>query len=200
MGPDQLAALTVFALVGSFTPGPNTAIATLTGANFGMRAGVPHMLGVPFGFGSMLLAAAGGVAAVLLTHPVAALVIRVLGTAYLLWLGGSMIRATEAQPLSAGPFSLPLSFSQSALFQYLNPKAWMLAAATAGAFMAGEAPLQRGAWAAAIFGVATFVSLVLYTGLGASLRKWLAHGRRLRIFNVTMGAILALTALWLALR
>ena len=50
MEADQVIALAVFALVGSFTPGPNNAIATLTGANFGMRAAVPHILGVPFGF------------------------------------------------------------------------------------------------------------------------------------------------------
>lgn len=200
MPPDQFIALIVFALVGSFTPGPNTAIATLTGANFGMRAGVPHMLGVPFGFGSMLLAATGGVAALLVTHPVATHVIRVLGTAYLCWLAWSLVRSSEMQPLAAGPFKLPLSFTQSALFQYLNPKAWMLSAATAGAFMAGDAPFARGAWASAIFALAAFLSLVLYTGLGASLRQWLARGTRLRTFNVTMGALLALTALWMALQ
>jgi threonine/homoserine/homoserine lactone efflux protein len=197
MEPDQLVALTVFAVVGSFTPGPNNAIATLTGANFGLRAGVPHMLGVPFGFASMLLAAAGGVAALLLTHPVAADVIRWLGTAYLLWLAWSLLRATESQPLTSGPFTLPLSFSQSALFQYLNPKAWMLSAATAGAFMAGDGPLLRGAVAAGLFAITAFASLLCWTALGASLRAWLAHGARLRIFNVAMGASLALTALWM---
>jgi threonine/homoserine/homoserine lactone efflux protein len=200
MEADQIVALTVFALIGSFTPGPNNAIATLTGANFGLRAAVPHMLGVPFGFASMLLAAAGGVAAVLLTHPVAAEVIRWLGTAYLLWLAWSLTRATESKPLASGPFTLPLSFSQSALFQYLNPKAWMLSAATAGAFMTGDAPLVRGAWAAVLFGLTAFASVALWAALGASLRAWLAHGSRLRVFNVVMGVSLALTALWMLFR
>jgi threonine/homoserine/homoserine lactone efflux protein len=200
MDADQLLALAVFALVGSFTPGPNNAIATLTGANFGMRAAVPHMLGVPFGFASMLLAAAGGVAAVLLAHPVAAEVIRWLGTAYLLWLAWSLMRANDSGALTSGPFKLPLSFSQSALFQYLNPKAWMLSAATAGAFMAGDSPLRRGALAAAIFALAAFASLVTWSALGASLRTWLAQGSRLRVFNLVMGASLALTALWMLVR
>jgi threonine/homoserine/homoserine lactone efflux protein len=200
MDADQVVALVVFALVGSFTPGPNNAIATLTGANFGMRAAVPHMLGVPFGFASMLLAAAGGVAAVLLKNPVAAEVIRWLGTAYLLWLAWSLMRASEAKPLASGPFALPLSFSQAALFQYLNPKAWMLAAATAGAFMAGDGPFVRGALAAAVFAVTAFASLVVWAALGASLRAWLAQGLRLRVFNVVMGLSLAITALWMLLR
>ncbi|HTT10307.1 MAG TPA: LysE family translocator [Burkholderiaceae bacterium] len=200
MEADQVVALVVFALVGSFTPGPNNAIATLTGANFGMRAAVPHILGVPFGFASMLLAAAAGVAALLLTHPAAGEAIRWFGTAYLLWLAWSLVRATEAKALGSGPFALPLSFSQAALFQYLNPKAWMLAAATAGAFMAGDGPLVRGALAAAIFAVTAFASLVVWAALGASLRSWLAHGTRLRAFNVVMGASLAITALWMLLR
>jgi len=192
MDADQVVALVVFALVGSFTPGPNNAIATLTGANFGMRAAVPHILGVPFGFASMLLAAAGGVAAVLLTHPVAAEAIR--------WLAWSLMRASESNALASGPFALPLSFSQAALFQYLNPKAWMLAAATAGAFMAGDGPFVRGALAAAIFAVTAFASLVVWAALGASLRAWLAQGSRLRAFNVVMGLSLAITALWMLLR
>ena len=200
MDVDQLIALTVFALVGSFTPGPNNAIATLTSANFGMRAVVPHLLGVPFGFGSMLIAAAGGVAAILLAHPVAAEAIRWLGTAYLLWLAWSLMRSTESKPLTSGPFALPLSFSQSALFQYLNPKAWMLSAATAGAFMAGDDPLVRGAWAVGIFTLACIGSIVLWAALGATLRNWLAHGSRLRAFNVVMGVSLAITALWMLLR
>ena len=69
-----------------FTPGPNTAIATVTGANFGFRAAVPHMFGVPVGFASMLLAAAGGAAAIVLAFPLAAQVLKWAGVAYLMWL------------------------------------------------------------------------------------------------------------------
>jgi hypothetical protein len=60
---EQLLALAVLALVGSFTPGPNNMIATVTGANHGFRAALPHVFGVPFGFASMLIAGAFGVAA-----------------------------------------------------------------------------------------------------------------------------------------
>jgi threonine/homoserine/homoserine lactone efflux protein len=73
----------------------------------------------------------------------------------------------------------------------------MLSAATAGAFMAGDGPLLRGAAAAGLFAITAFASLLCWTALGASLRAWLAHGARLRIFNVAMGASLALTALWM---
>ena len=66
---EQLVALAILAIVGSFTPGPNNMIATVTGANHGFRAALPHIFGVPFGFASMLIAGAVGVTALLLTYP-----------------------------------------------------------------------------------------------------------------------------------
>ena len=63
MPADQLIALATLAVVGSFTPGPNNVIATVTGANHGLRATLPHILGVPFGFRTMLVAGSLGVAA-----------------------------------------------------------------------------------------------------------------------------------------
>jgi threonine/homoserine/homoserine lactone efflux protein len=198
---DQLTALTLFALAGCFTPGPNNAIATVTGANCGFRAAVPHIFGVPFGFASMLLAAAGGVAALILTSPLASSLLRWAGVAYLLWLSLGLARARDlgAAPAS-GPFRIPLTFTQSALFQYFNPKAWMLAAATAGTWFAGPHAMARGAVAALVFGAAASASLVVWAWLGAALRAWLAQGRRLRAFNLAMGALLAATAWWMAFR
>jgi threonine/homoserine/homoserine lactone efflux protein len=200
MGQDQFAALIAFAAVASFTPGPNNTIAAATGANFGLRAVLPHVFGVPVGFSSMLLATTGGVAALLLATPTLATLLKWIGVAYLLWLSWQLVRPTAVgtEPAS-GPFSLPLGFAQSAVFQYLNPKAWMFALATATAFVNGEAPLQRAAVVVVICAVFTFLSLLLWGWLGAALRGWLAHNSRLRVFNVTMGLLLAATALWMGI-
>src|SRR5215475_12394665 len=65
----QLGAFVVFSLVGSFTPGPNTTIATATGANFGFRAVVPHVAGVPFGMTTLLVLGSLGVTGLLLALP-----------------------------------------------------------------------------------------------------------------------------------
>jgi threonine/homoserine/homoserine lactone efflux protein len=198
MTHDQWIALVLFALVGSFSPGPNTTIATVTAANFGLRATLPHVFGVPLGFASMLLLGALGVAAVLLAAPALATVLKLLGIAYLLWLAWHLARAGDRPPERVGgPFTLPLTFTQAALFQYLNPKAWMLAAATAGAWFSGEQSLANGVLASAVFAAAVFASLLLWSALGASLRQWLQHGQRMRRFNLAMGLVLAATALWM---
>lgn len=201
MPPDQLIALVVFATAGCFTPGPNNAIATVTGANFGFRAAIPHILGVPFGFASMLLAATTGVAALVFASPALVDLLKWLGVAYLLWLAVGLARASGAGKATAsGPFRLPLGFMQSALFQYLNPKAWMLALATSGAFLVGERPLLRGAIVMLIFALAAIASLIVWAGSGAALRAWLQQGRRLRAFNIAMAVALAATALWMGWR
>jgi threonine/homoserine/homoserine lactone efflux protein len=196
MSADQLLALIVFALVGSFTPGPNNAIATATGANHGFAATLPHIAGVPFGFSTMLLAAAGGVAALIVASPALSAPLKWLGIAYLLWLAWGLARSRHSGS-AGGPFKLPLAFWQSALFQYLNPKAWMLSVATAAAWLATDRPWQRTAIVCVVFSIACAASLVLWAWVGSALRRWLAHGARLRAFNVAMGTALAATALWM---
>ena len=195
MPADQLLALITLAMAGSFTPGPNNTIAAVTGANHGLRATLPHVLGVPFGFGTLLVAGNLGVAALLVAHPPLAQAIKWLGIGYLLWIAGQVAGATS---LGERRSARPLSFLQSAAFQYANPKAWMLAAAAAATFMADGTGALRLAIVVLVFALAAATSLLLWAAAGVALRRWLAQGTRLRAFNIAMGLLLAATALWMA--
>jgi threonine/homoserine/homoserine lactone efflux protein len=197
MEPAQLWAFVVFSLVGSFTPGPNTTVATATGANFGFRAALPHIFGVPFGFSTMLALGTLGVAGLLLSLPVAAGAIKWVGIGYLLYLGWLLTRPAHGGGRAA-PRARPFTFLQSALFQFANPKAWMLTVATAGTYMSGRGVAARAALICAIFAATCMISLVAWAWAGAALRVWLRAGRRLRWFNAAMGLSLAATALWMA--
>lgn len=193
----QFAALLSLMTVGLFTPGPNTTIAAVTGANFGLRATLPHCVGVAFGFASILALCAAGVGALILASPALALLVRAAGVLYLLWLALKLARSTV---LSDKQVLRPLSVWQSAALQYANIKAWMLALATAASYMAdAQSPLHRALLVCTVFGVLGFVSNGVYGMLGASLRQWLQAGHRIRWFNRGMGLALALTALWIAL-
>jgi len=194
---DQILALVTLAVVGTFTPGPNNVIATVTGANHGLRAAVPHILGVPFGFGTMLVAGSLGVAALLIAHPLLGAAIKWIGIAYLLAIAWIIGRASR---IGDRPLARPLSFWQSAGFQYANPKAWMLAAATAGTFMTDGADLAHTVIIVGVFALSSSASLVLWAWMGSALRQWLQTGSRLARFNLTMGLLLAATALWMAVR
>jgi threonine/homoserine/homoserine lactone efflux protein len=196
MSADQLIALTLFALAGSFTPGPNNTIATATGANFGLRAALPHVFGVPLGFASMLALGSLGVAAAIVAQPALAQAIQWAGIAYLLliaWRIGTARSAGDGLRRAK-----PMTLWQSAAFQYANPKAWMLAAAAAGTYMADAQSPTRTLVICAVFGVTACASLIVWAWVGSALRSWLAVGARLPWFNRTMGALLAATAVWMA--
>jgi threonine/homoserine/homoserine lactone efflux protein len=194
---EQLLPLAVLAFVGSFTPGPNNMIATVTGANHGFRAALPHIFGVPFGFASMLIAGAAGIAALLLTYPFIAGLIKWAGITHLLFIAWQLARPNVPDKESDGTTMKPLSFWQSAAFQYANPKAWMLATATAGSFMTSHATIVTVAIIVIVFSIAAMGSLITWAWVGFALRHWLRVGSRMRIFNVAMGGLLAATALWL---
>lgn len=195
MSADQFAALMVFALAGSFTPGPNNTIATVTGANHGLRATLPHICGVPFGFATLLVAGGLGAAALIFAHPALATAIKWIGIAYLLLIAWSVARADA---LGERSVARPLTFWQSAAFQYANPKAWMLAVATAGTYMAADRAALRIVIICAVFAITCAASLVVWAATGAALKNWLARDSRLRAFNLTMGLTLAATAAWMA--
>lgn len=192
----QFLALLTLLTVGLFTPGPNTAIAAVTGANFGLRATLPHCVGVAFGFASILALCALGVGALVLGQPALAASVHLAGVTYLLWLAWKIARSTV---LTQKQVLRPLSVWQSAVLQYANIKAWMLALAVAASYMTGApSPVQRVLLVCGVFAVLGFVSNGVYGVLGASLRQWLQQGQRVRWFNRAMGAALALTALWIA--
>jgi threonine/homoserine/homoserine lactone efflux protein len=105
----------------------------------------------------------------------------------------------SADTIGDRAFARPLTFWQSAAFQYANPKAWMLAAATAGTYMAADGATMRIAIICGVFSITCAASLLVWAAAGATLKEWLQQGPRLRIFNITMGAMLALTAFWMAI-
>jgi threonine/homoserine/homoserine lactone efflux protein len=200
MEPAQLWAFVVFSLVGSFTPGPNNTIATATAANFGFRAALPHIFGVPFGLSTMLALGSLGAMGLLFSLPTAAGAVKWAGIAYLVYLGWLLMRAARTTPdrASATPAARPLTFLESALFQYANPKAWMLAAATVGTYMSGRDVAMRAALICMVFSATCIASLAVWAWMGAALRAWLRTGRRRWWFNAAMGLSLAATALWMA--
>ena len=120
------------------------------------------------------------------------------GIAYLLFISWQLARPQVTGEEYNRHVMKPLSFWQSAAFQYANPKAWMLVVATAGSFVASNATIARIAIIVSVFSIAAMGSLITWVWVGAALRNWLIMGSRMRIFNVAMGALLAGTALWLA--
>ncbi len=179
--------LALFALVSSGTPGPNNMMLMASGANFGFRQSMPHMLGIAIGFTFMTFLVGLGLAGVFEQFPVLHTVLKVVSVAYMLFLAWKI---ANAAPLKQGEATgSPFTFFQAAAFQWVNPKAWAMAL-TAVTVYAPSRDLYGAVAVALIFGLVNFPSVSVYTVLGEQVRKFLTSPLRLRSFNIVMALLL----------
>ena len=187
MMPDAFLALAAFALVSSITPGPNNLMLMASGANFGFRRTVPHMLGIGIGFGVMIVLVGLGLVRIFDAFPVTHLILTVVGVAYLLWLAWKIAHAAAPDAARAG--ARPFTFTQAALFQWVNPKAWQMAL-TAITLYAPDRSATAILWVALVFALINLPSGSTWTVMGQQMRRVLSSPARLRAFNLSMATLL----------
>ena len=187
MSYELFTALATFAFVTSITPGPNNIMLMASGANFGFRRTVPHMLGVGLGFTFMVILVGIGLVQVFDAYPPSYDVLKVVSVIYLCYLAWKIAKAAPLQ--ESDQAGTPITFFQAALFQWVNPKAWAMAL-TAISVYAPSQSLEAVALVAIIFGAVNLPSVSSWTVLGQQMRRVLTKPIRLRIFNVTMAVML----------
>jgi threonine/homoserine/homoserine lactone efflux protein len=196
MTSSELSALLVLATVSSFTPGPNTTLSTAMAANHGLRHAMRFVCAVPVGWGILFVLCATGLGGLVVAFPPLRWGIVVLGNGYLLWLASRLWGSGRLQ--QADSAKLQVGFVQGVGLQFLNIKAWMLALAIVAGWVVGrEDASERTLVLLPIMVAYGFVSNLTYAVAGAMLRHWLAHGRRLLVFNRCMSGALWLTVVWL---
>lgn len=184
---EQLIALAAFAFVTSITPGPNNLMLMTSGANFGVRRTLPHMLGVALGFVLMTVLVGAGLAPAFVAVPQLFVALQVASVAYLLILAWRI--ATASPPGEATRSSRPMTFLAAAAFQWVNPKAWAMALTAVSVY----APSQTTAGimaVAVVFGVVNLPSVGIWAVLGQQMRRVLTNPARLRAFNLLMAVLL----------
>ena len=187
MTQDLLLALAAYALATSITPGPNNLMLMTSGANFGFRRTLPHMLGIGIGFSVMVLLVGTGLAQIFEAWAPARTVLAVFSVAYLLWLAWKF---ANAAPLGeAENHARPLTFLQAAAFQWVNPKAWAMAL-TATTIYAPDQSTTAILLVALVFGAINLPSVSVWTVLGQQMRRLLTGPARLAWFNRTMALLL----------
>ncbi len=190
MSFDTFTAALVFSLVMGFTPGPNNVMLASSGATHGVRRTLPHLSGVTLGFPVMILLVGLGLATILLASSRLQLGMKIVSCAYLLWLAFQIARSSSVAGRAGG--SKPLSFLQAAAFQWVNPKAWLIAVGAISAYTAGQGAklyLQVAIIAAMSIAV-TFLSTLTWTAFGAAIGRWLRAPLARRLFNLFMAALL----------
>lgn len=189
---DLLMAFVLFAFVSSITPGPNNTMLLASGVNFGVRRSVPHALGVSIGFMVMVMAVGLGLGEVFKAWPMLYSVLRYAGAAYLLYLAWKI--ATSG-PMSDSDRSerKPISFWGAAAFQWVNPKAWVMAVGAITTYTPAQGYLFNVVVIALIFALVNLPSVGIWVMFGSALRSLLQNPRWLMLFNVLMALLLVIS-------
>jgi threonine/homoserine/homoserine lactone efflux protein len=186
---NQLLGLTGFALVGSITPGPNNSLLLASGSRFGFRRTARHVAGTAVGMGALVFVVAGGVGVVLLAVPGADLALKVIGSAYLLYLAA---RVAASHGTGGAVVARPLGLLGAIAFQFANPKGWLFALAAAGTFLPPDlAPVAGGLAVAGTCATVILPTAAVWAAGGAALRRLTDGGRAQRVVNVALALVLA---------
>lgn len=156
------------------------------------------MLGVSIGFPLMLVSVAAGLGTLLRENPSVLTAMRWLGAAYLLYLAWKIATARpELKAANAGSESRPsprhpMSFVQAALFQWVNPKAWLItiSALATVASVSGHPSTARALGLATVFLAVTLPITAFWTMVGVGVSRVLTTERALRRFNLALAALL----------
>jgi threonine/homoserine/homoserine lactone efflux protein len=192
MSTEQTAAFVLFAVVAAVTPGPSNVMLTAAGANGGVVRGLPCLVGVTAGMGLMMFVVPLGLGSLILKNPLVLRALNWAGAAFLLWLSWKIATSRRMDSL---PASRPVGFIGAAVFQWVNPKSWLVTASAAGAFLHAGAgsPVLQSAFLGGLFFLVALPSCFVWLAFGATAQRLLQTPRRLRAFNITMGTVLALS-------
>lgn len=191
----ELVGLAAFSFVSAVTPGPNNVMLWGSGVQFGIRRTVPHIFGIVFGVGSMALLAATGLGVVITSVPAIEAVLKVVGSAYLLYLAYRIAGGGQAQ---REEMAHPLTLWEAAIFQYVNPKAWVFVLAAVSTFRPPELNVVVGSVVMAVLMMIVVIPCAWVWAAGGSLlSRYLADQRRSAVFRVVLGVLLAATVVYI---
>lgn len=182
----ELLSLFGFVFFGLFSPGPNVILLTASGARFGFKRTVPHVLGVAIGVGITSGITGFGIGALLQAQPTLTLGLKIGASLWILWMAYNLWRA---DPATSKEKDRPFTFVEAVLFQWINPKVWAVAL-SASAYVASRAPLEQATILAGTFSTLNLGVCLFWTTAGALLSFLLTNPTAWRIFMRIMALAL----------
>lgn len=189
MSFDQWLSMGLFTITMAITPGPNNAMLMASGVNHGIKSSIPHFLGINLGFPVMVIVMGMGIGSIFDQYPIIHKIIQIAGALYLIYLAWLIGTTTESKLDQKS--SKPLTFKQAAIFQWINPKAWVIIAVAMAAYTNDEENIYLQVSIMAL----TFVFLgspcsMVWLACGRALKNLLKSSVHLRAFNITMALLL----------
>ena len=187
----EILSISLFWFVTAYTPGPNNVVASYSGFNFGIKKTIPHILGVTFGFTSLVIFLSIGLINVFKLFPIIQIVIKYLGTLFLIYLAYKIAFSTMYNEIQK---ENPVKFIETFLFQYLNPKGVTVAIIVVSTYV--ELGVNYISYATQIVVLAflfSITSITLWTFVGKFLRKFATNDKFIKYFNYVMSGLLLLS-------
>ena len=182
-------AIFLFATAATITPGPNNIMILTSGLNFGIKRSIPHLMGVCFGFPAMVVLVGLGFGVVFERYPIFHQAIKILGVLYLLYLSWCIARSAPTS-LSSDNIK-PFTFFKAALFQWINPKAWVMATGAVAAYTTNTSDIVlQVLFIAFAFLAVAFPCVSMWLIFGVTLKKVLKKPSSQRLFNWAMALLL----------
>ena len=187
-------------IIQSGTPGPNNIMLTASGKNFGYKKSIPHMLGVVLGFLSLLLVLSLGLITLFNQYPIVQTILRIIGSLYLLYLAYRIYFSVNTDDDSR---SKPITFIESSLFQYVNPKGVMMAITTVSIYTDYNSfefinSFNQGMLLIFLaFLISNVLAVLTWVSIGVFLNNFVKSNKAIKAFNTTMATLLVLTIIWI---
>ena len=187
----EILSISLFWFVTAYTPGPNNVVASYSGFNFGITKTIPHILGVTFGFTSLVLFLSIGLINIFKLFPIIQVVMRYLGTLFLLYLSYKIAFSGITNEKKK---ENPVKFIETFLFQYLNPKGVTVAIIVVSTYLElGENYINYTTQILALAFLFSITSITLWTFVGKFLRKFATNDKFIKYFNYAMSGLLLLS-------
>ena len=191
---ENIWAIGLFALVTSITPGPNNIMVMASGVNHGVKKTIPHVVGICVGFPIMVCVLGFGFGLFLLENKNVSEIMMVVGTVYLFYLAWQIAFSKFESDDGEIKNGQPLTFIQSALFQWMNPKAWVMASSAIVTFCSVDIHYYVFILAFIFFCI-SIPSVLLWLYFGKSLKLFLSNPQKLKVFNILMAILLVVSSI-----
>ena len=187
----EILSIALFWFVTAYTPGPNNVVASYSGFNFGINRTIPHILGVTLGFTSLVIFLVVGLINVFKLFPIIQIVIKYLGTIFLVYLAYKIASSTKSTDIER---ENPVKFIETFFFQYLNPKGVTVAIIVVSTYVDyGENYVNYATQIVLLAFLFSLSSITLWTFIGKFLRKFATNDNFIKYFNYAMSGLLLLS-------
>ena len=186
MNPDLLLLLGISLSLG-FTPGPNNAVASYSAFNFGFKKTIPLIMGVGLGYTTLVILINFVLISIFKTYPIIQEIIRILGTVFLVYLAYKI--ATSNTSNNEKKIN-PLTFYDTFVFQFINPKGVMAATTLISKFVDQDNYISTSVMVIIVCSLTAFSSITAWTLLGKFLRKFATNNSFIKRFNYVMSVLI----------